>query len=101
MSGLGSPCQQLNLFEVECHQVEHKTTQKGECINISFQPITHDIINIQTQQVEIGLVNEAPKNKEKPVFGLTMKIDFEAMIPWMPFQLNFSEEAQLIHEKQI
>ena len=60
--------------------------REGESIHISFQPVTPNTIQVQTEQVEAGLVNpSAPKEEENPMFGprpgtKSAEFDFETEI---------------------
>ena len=55
------------LFDAECHQVRHwaVTDWEMEYIDISFQSVIPDIINIQTENVETGPVSPSAPWKKK------------------------------------
>ena len=60
------------LFDVECHQVEHRASMEwmGDDINISFQPVAPSVIRAQLEQVEEASSNiPPPSSSEKPTFG--------------------------------
>ena len=56
----------------EYHQVEHRTNMelKGDDVNISFLPVVHDTIRVQSEQMKATSTDISPPNPiEKPVFG--------------------------------
>ena len=53
------------------HQVEHRAVMEkwGDNINISFQPVSPNIIRIHSEQVKVRSENTPHSDKEKPNFG--------------------------------
>ena len=89
-------------------KIEHRASmeRKGNNINISFSPVTPDMIRIQSEQVEVTSSSITPfTSSNKQSFGPrpntnAMNFDFEAEINHLPFKLNMGTEAKMMHAQQ-
>ena len=56
------PLLAIELFTMECHQVEHRANmeRKGDNVNISFSPVAPNTIRVQLKQVEVTSSDVTP-----------------------------------------
>ena len=85
---LWQPLLAAEMYTAEYHLVEHRADMgiKGDDVNISFLPVVHNTIRVQSEQVETTFTDiSPPDSSERPVFGPTpdtqaTDFDFEAEV---------------------
>ena len=97
------PLLAAKLYDVECNQIAYRATMdwEGENINIGFQPVPPQLIDINSCQMEVGPIQPINPKIEKPEFGprpdtSSENFDFKTKIYWLPFQLNIGKDANLM-----
>ena len=78
---------------------------KGKNITIRFQPVSPQLIDTNSCQVEAGPIQPTSPEIEKPEFSPRPNInsanfDFKFEIDWLPFQLNIKKETKLMQVQQ-
>ena len=65
------PLLTAKLYDVECTEIDYRATMdwEGETITIGFQPVTPQLIDTNSCQVEAGPSNPSSPEIEKPQFG--------------------------------
>ena len=83
------------LYDAGCDQIEYRTTTDWEenNINVWFQPVPPQLINIKSCQVEAGPIQLISPKIERPEFGPrpdtgSTSFNFKSEIDWLPFQLK-------------
>ena len=101
------PLLEADLYNAECKGIEYRAAMdwEDENITIRFQPVTMQLIDTNSCQVEAGTVQSTSPKIEKPEFDPRLdtnstNFDFKTEIDWLPFQLNTREEANLIWDQQ-
>ena len=89
---LQQPLLDTELYTVEYHQVQHRADMelKGDDVVISFLPVVHNTIRVQSEQVKATSTDISLDSIEKPVFGPrpnTKAADF-----------NSEAEVQCLHD---
>ena len=108
MFGFGNPCWPLNYLPQIIDKIEHRASmeRKGDNINISFLPVTPNIIRVQLEQVEVTSSDITPStSSDKPAFGPrpntnAADFDFEAEINCLPFKWNMGTDAKMTCAQQ-
>ena len=95
------PLLATELFEVECDEMEYRANmnQDGDNISVGFQPVTPQLINTNSCQVEEGPIQPDSPKIERPEFGPrpdtnSAEFNFEKELDQLPFQLNIGKEAK-------
>ena len=78
---------------------------EGENIKIGFQPVSLQLIDNNSCQVEAGPVQPSSPEIERPEFDLRPDITsanfyFTPEIDWLPFQLIIGKEANVTQKQQ-
>ena len=101
------PLLAAKLYDMECNEIEYRTTMdwEGENIMIRCQHVPTQLINTNSCQVEAGPIQPTNPEIEKPQFGPrqntnSANFNFKTEIDWLPFQLNIRKEASLMQNQQ-
>ena len=91
------------LYYAEHNEIEYGATMdwEGDNISIGFQPVSPQLINTNSCQVEAGLIQHSSSDIGKPKFGPrpdteSAVFDFKMEIDQLPFQLNISKKSNLM-----
>ena len=101
------PLLPAKLYNAEFNQLEYRAMmdQEVENFKIGFQPVSPQLIDVNSCQVETGPVQPTSPEIKRTEFGPTPDtdsrgFDFKSKIVWLPFQLNIWKEANLTWEQQ-
>ena len=77
----------------------------GDNILVGFQPVSPQLINTNSCQVEAELVKPDSPEIEKPEFGPrpdtnSAEFNFEKELDCLPFQLNIRKEVKFARDQQ-
>ena len=97
------PLLAAKLFDVECDEIEYRAAmdQEGDNISTGFQPISPQLIDANSCQVEARPIQPTSSKTGKPEFGSrpdtsSAEFDFKNEIDWLPFQQNIRKETNLM-----
>ena len=101
------PLLAAKLFDAECDEIEYRANMSwdGNNILVGFQPISPQLIDTNSCQVEAGPIQLDSPEIEKPEFGPrlyknSIEFSFVKELNQLPFQLNIGKEAKFMQDQQ-
>ena len=100
------PLLAAELFDAECNEIKYRANMSWDdnSMLVGFQPLSPQLINTSSCQVEVGPIQLDSHKMERPEFGPrpntnSTEFDFDKELDHLPFQLKIVKEANLMWDQ--